>query len=469
MRRIAFLSLAFSLFVGAVDAAPPAEIVINLPAEEPTAAPPVVPAAAVPANFKAGAVGQNSVLTLPDGKTFVLVPREQMRVKAGTRSACIPRHLKAALATLPIPPPTYDWTKGNTIAFPILGNDQVGDCYYASSCHAVQLWMAMNGMPVTFSQAAVIARYRKLSGGDNGLSDSDIFGNNHNGEFYGGIVGPNGPHKILDHMTVDPSDAQAMALTQWAFGGHTYTCSLCNQWLNNAKPGALWDRGTPNPSAGHAIILSGKNAKGNYSLQTWAFNPPIEVTPAGILSSDPEIIVCFSVEWFDPQTGKAPNGLTYDELATLWKTLGGRTLPPSPFTPPTPVPPVPVPPIPVPPAPPPVPGTGWSGTITLTNGVVTAVTPGGVAPVGEFEAKLKAAGFNPAVVLADLLQLATDVRAKAALSVIMTDLFKIAADVGFSDPKVGILEPAPMPAQKIEKWARQEPTPKVETVFGKFQ
>lgn len=32
----------------------------------------------------------------------------------------------------------------------------------------------------------LIARYLKLSGGDNGLSDYDIFDQNHNGEFYGG-------------------------------------------------------------------------------------------------------------------------------------------------------------------------------------------------------------------------------------------------------------------------------------------
>ncbi len=452
MRRVLWLTFSFALTGLATltaqppDAAPPAdkgERVALGGQPAPDAAPPVVKA-----DDKGG-----STLTLPDGSTVKLVNREKMRAKPGTRSATIPRHLKGVIASLPIPPPTYDYTKNNTVAFPVLGNNQVGDCYYAAGCHIFQAWNANVGTPITFNEAAVIARYRKLSGGDNGLSDYDVFGQNHNGEFYGGIVGPNGPHKILDHMTVDPADEQAMDLTEWAFGGHVFTCALCNSWLNNSKPGALWDKGTPNPNAGHAIILTGKKANGNRSLQTWGFNPPIEVTRAGILSADPEVLVCFSLEWFDPQTGKAPNGLTYQELADLWHTLGGRQLPPSPFVPPTPVPPVPVPPVPVPPGPAPVPGAGFTGSLNYVNGTLVSVTLGNApAPAVGLEADLKAAGVSPAII-ADVLQLIADIRAKKGLVVIVADLMKIMGDVSLAEQnaKIGRVEPAPPPRERFAR------------------
>lgn len=398
--------------------------------------------AGVPANVKKDDKG-NTHLTLPDGQTIRLVPRDKMRAKAGTRSLTIPRHSKTILATLPIPPPTFDWTKGDTVAFPILGNDQYGDCYYAAMCHLAQTYAAMVGTPVTFDVNKVVARYKKLSGGDNGLSDSDVLGSNHNGEFYGGIVGPSGPHKILDHLLVDPSDAQAVDLAMWAFGGVMYTASLCNEWVANPKPGQVWDKGHANPNYGHAIVLNGKNADLSRKLQTWAFNPPIRHTQAGLESSDPEVIVCFSMEWFDPTTGKAPNGMSYDDLSALWKTLGGRQMPPSPFAPPAPTPPTPVPPVPVPPGPnppvPPIPGQGFTGTLVYQNGVLIGVGTA-PAPAGTVEEKLKAAGWNPQAI-ADIMQLVSDMAAKKGFQVYIADVLKIMADLSAANAaeKVGYL------------------------------
>lgn len=299
----------------------------------------------------------------PNGRV-VLVKRDQLRAGPSTARIALNQRMRASLERKTIDvPKVWDWTKAHTIEFPILGNNQVGDCYYVALCHLVQAWTGNNGIVTHFDANKVMSRYRVLSGGDNGLGDSDVFP-----EFKRGIIGPDGPHKILDYATVSPTDSTAIALTQWAFGPHLYTCALLDTWLANAQPGALWtDKGTPDPYAGHAILLTAKNAKGNYSLETWGFNPPIEITPAGIMKSEPELISCFSLEWFNAK-GYAPNGLHYTTLAPLWTSVTGHILPVSPFpspdgpgpvVPPTPDPepiPVPVPPTPFPPTPnPPIP------------------------------------------------------------------------------------------------------------------
>lgn len=361
-----------------------------------------------------------------DGTKFNLVDREQLRTN-GRKFA-----KKRATFALPAAPAACNWTKGNTIDLPVLGNNQVGDCYLVYTLHQIQVWTGMRGIRTDFDERKVIARYRQLSGGDNGLSDDDIFGNNHNGEFYKGCLGPNGPNKILDHLLVVPSDREAVKLAIWRFGGCGYTCSLLNTWMNNIAPNVLWDaNGTADRWAGHAMLLDGYTDGDVYSCETWGLNPPVRLTRAGMLKSDPELIVTFSKLWYDPETGKSPAGYHYSEDAALWKQMGGRDLPP--WDGPAPTPPQPNPPTPPGPTPvPPAPGVGFTGTLTYANGVLVTVTPGGSTPtpapsVG-VEAELKGAGVSPEII-ADVLALIADIKAKKGLAVIMADLLRIIADL----------------------------------------
>lgn len=458
VRTIALLALVGIMPAWALTQEPPASApphVIDLRAPhdikadqpEPMVAPekPEIPAAE-PGKGKPKSVVINAsdlkVFGFKAPQTVVVVDREQLRVKHRVHTLSVPNHLKGVIASLPPVPATFDWTKGNTIPFPMDGNDQVGNCYYVAMDKIIRTLRGMRGADVSFDVNKLIARYRKLSGGDNGLSDYDVFGQNHNGEFYGGIVGPNGPYKILDHLMVKPTDAAGIAAAQYYFGATIYTAALCDEWLNNARPGALWDRGRSNPNAGHAIILNGRNDKGNWKLQTWGLNPPIELTQAGLESADPEVIVCFSLEWFDPKTGLAPNGMHYVDLASLWVTLGGRALPPNPFPAPGPTPNPPVPPTPpAPPTPPtpPAPGSAFTGVLVYKDGVLIQVIPGATPGGATVEADLRAAGVDLAVIM-DVLQLIADVRAGKPIGVIMTDLLKIIADLNAANEQKKKLE-----------------------------
>ena len=298
------------------------------------------------------------------GHSVCLVPREQLRFTLHGRRFSPPDHLRG-IQTAALPPAIFNWSKGNLLQYPMLGNDTKGDCWYAAMCHAVQTWTGNAGVEAVFSAAQVLARYAVLSRGDNGLSDAQIIP-----EWKAGIVGPNGPYKILDEMTVNPTDSVAVAMAMFYFCGLCYTAALLDQWVANPRPGDTWDAvGRADPNNGHAMFLTGHNASGGYDDETWAFDPPINLTPAGMLASDPELIVAFSLSMFN-SAGLTPAGQTYDQAAALWVQCGGQQLPPSPFGPPAP--PVPVPPVPVPPAPPvptpPAPGVLTTGTYTVPVG-----------------------------------------------------------------------------------------------------
>lgn len=291
------------------------------------------------------------------GKQVRLVPRDSLRRRRPCRTLCVPFHLKGvwAASPLPAPPMVQDWTRGNTLSFPILGNDQYGDCYYAEMCHHSQTMTGNAGSEDTFNTADVVKAYLALSGGDNGLSTDMAMG-----EWKKGLVG--GPHRILDDMAVNPKDLAAMQLAINLFGGVAFTLGIPDPWLSNPKPGDIWDSGSgvqADDNNGHAVLLNGYGPKG-FTLQTWGFNPPVTITPAGVAVCDPEATVVFSLDWFDA-TGRAPNGYSYDQLAQWWQQLGGNALPP--FTPPAPVPP----PGPVP-TPPPVPNPS-AFTLNFAHGL----------------------------------------------------------------------------------------------------
>jgi hypothetical protein len=254
------------------------------------------------------------------------------------------------------PPATpFDYTKANTLDFPLLGNGTEGDCMAVGATHGDQTFTGMVGTEATYTDAQIIAWYLSLTGGqDIGLDMDTLMAG-----WKTGIAGTKAA--ILDDMTITPSDSATLQYAMQKFGGGLLTMGIPDAWLTDAlnQPGATWDGGAAvvaDDNNGHGVWLNGWDGT-NYKLQTWGFNPPIVLTPAGLLVCDPAVDVVFSLDWFDPTTGLSPNGDSYDTLAALWVAMGGNPLPPNPFNVvPTPTPtPIPVPPGPPTPVPPPVP------------------------------------------------------------------------------------------------------------------
>lgn len=276
------------------------------------------------------------VVNIPGIGDVVLVDREQLRFKRHGRQFALPRHLPGIMCAMPPAPAMFDGSKGRSIKYPVLGNNQEGDCYMADALHCIQTWTGNVSTPAQFVTSQVLALYHQLSGGDNGLSDSDIFP-----AWKKGLFG----HKILDEMTVNPSDHGSIRFAMWKFFGASFTCSLPSGWANNANPGAVWGTGAGHAVGGHAMHWSGYgikvvNGEPCYQDETWGIDPAVEITPEGVQEVGPEVTVQFSLDMFDPATGLAPDGESYEQKATWWVACGGNRLPVSPFpappTPPTP-------------------------------------------------------------------------------------------------------------------------------------
>lgn len=294
-----------------------------------------------------------------DGGHFVyFMDREKMRGKDRAIHFKVDHEKKHAI-TLPI-----DWAKN--IDFPMDLNDQLGDCYYAAGCHTDNTYAGNTGPPSVFSLSAIRSRYLTLSGGDNGLNDSDM-----QAEMMNRYLADVPAAKILSWANVDPTDAMATQLAIQKYGVVLFTFCVAPNWINSSDTGTVWDASSyRNNNNGHAVIFNGVDAKGNYKLQTWGTY--VWITPAAVKVCQPGAWVAFSSRWFDPKTGYAPNGSHIVELAKQWTIDTGKTIDPaviSSFPPPGVTPPPP----PTPPGPiPPTPGPVGMDTITLNIGGQTS-------------------------------------------------------------------------------------------------
>ena len=262
---------------------------------------------------------------------FVLVPRDQLRVK-GKPTISVPQQRR--IPQLPTIPPTLDLSRNRQTVYPILDNSRYGDCYLAAALHQIQQWAALYGQPVDFDLNAVVSYYLQLSGGDNGLSDDQIYP-----AWKSGIPFAPPASKLLDYALVDVNSDTAINEAMYYCGGLLWTASLEDSWLSQTSPGSVWNAGgRPDPSAGHAMLLSGyKGAQDNLIVETWAITPPIQVTRAGMREAQPELVACVALSAFDA-SGTNYAGASYAEVAAWWKDRTGRELPPFPGPPPPPPP-----------------------------------------------------------------------------------------------------------------------------------
>jgi hypothetical protein len=257
--------------------------------------------------------------TLPDGRQIALVHRDVMD---RNRVAHAPFRMPEGLFEIP---GAIDWTKAGTISLPTLGNNKFGDCVLAMACHVDQAMTANVGAEAQYDEPTVIEDYLRLSGGDNGLDEATIV------RHWSADGLPGHPEsKVLGSLDLDVTDAKLARSALWLFGHVCFFLSVPNRWLNSAAPGSVWDApATPNRRNGHGVCWLGCDEQGRYDVSTWGML--LDLTPAGVACCEPSGFVVFTTRWFDPETGIAPNGLTYDQLAELWVQAGGHPLPPSPF------------------------------------------------------------------------------------------------------------------------------------------
>jgi hypothetical protein len=272
--------------------------------------------------------------------------------------------------TLPV-----DSTGNATVSCPMDGNDTYGDCGEAMAAHGDNIWTYGQGQPgfteSSFTTAALVAQYEKVSGGDNGLDESEVV----NDIWSVGIAG-NPQAVIVDSLDIDITN---VPLVQFAIDQFYLACmgwDVPDAFIQEFNTGTVWpDAMTPDPANGHyvpladiagpATVQSGYSGSLSGFYRLWTWGTWCWVSPAFVASVEPgQCFIAFSPRQFNPATGYDSKGRHITAQAALWQSCGGNPIPAAvinafpPPTGPTPTPtPVPTPtPTPIPtPTPVPVP------------------------------------------------------------------------------------------------------------------
>jgi hypothetical protein len=251
--------------------------------------------------------------------------------------------------TVPAPPPSADWL-GRVATWPMYGNDQIGDCTFASAGHIIEA-LTTYAQATTFevTDADVLHGYEAVSGYRPGQPSTDTGCVLEDVLAYWRKTGIGG-HKILAYAKVDVSNRveveQAIAL----FGAIKLGINLPQSAEDQFNAGQPWDyvRGS-RILGGHCVPVGRYQADGTIDGVTWA--QVQSMTPAFWQHYVEEGWVVITQDWLDAN-GHSPTGL---DLYGLGEALAALTGGPNPFpqpTPPAPTPqPVPAPPVPVPPTP----------------------------------------------------------------------------------------------------------------------
>jgi len=215
------------------------------------------------------------------------------------------------LSTMPARPAARDWGQkdGRDVAYPMLGNDEYGDCAYASIVHDGLTLSTQTDAPITVTSKEVIDRYLADTGGDNGAYMLEVVKSI--------IRKPLGGLVIDAFVEIDPTDDDAFEAAQEFFGG-----VWCGWALPRAWQGAdVWDVG-PNTSGiwapwswgGHATD-SPTYSPGGGGLITWMQRQPY--THPARRSYCEESYGIFSRKLWLGLAQNCPAGVDYQKLLDL--------------------------------------------------------------------------------------------------------------------------------------------------------
>jgi hypothetical protein len=220
-----------------------------------------------------------------------------------------PRTLKLAkyLPKLPPTPAEYDWSKSVRGGYPMLLNDQIGDCAVVSKLQLFRTWRAASiRQDLRFSNAQALAAYRAISGYDPADPSTDrgcVMLDTLKWFRNVGVAG----HKLGAFASVTPANQPLMQLGLYLFGGLDLGFAL----PETAADQDVWDvvpnagaAGAPGSWGGHAVgaVSFGRRGItvvtwGAKKLVTWPFVRAYADEAYAVLSTD-----------FLASSGKAPNG-----------------------------------------------------------------------------------------------------------------------------------------------------------------
>lgn len=230
--------------------------------------------------------------------------------------------LRAHLTGLSVPE-KIDWYSKVT-SYPMLLNDQLGDCTAAGFWHLVQGWTAFAQRPFTPTDQNALDLYEPTSGynpktgaNDNGAVEQDVLA-------YLAQYGVDG-HKVAAFAQVDHTSQDEMLKALDVFGGLYVGIACPDSMQQQFAAGEVIDY-VPGAQieGGHCIVIVGWDGE-NWIAVTWG--ALVKVTPAFWQHYGDEAWAIATQDFIDG-AGEDPAGLNLQALLNEFAELGLRAYTP---------------------------------------------------------------------------------------------------------------------------------------------
>lgn len=258
----------------------------------------------------------------PPPKPQRAAAKPQVSRKLGKRPAIIdprvPRLHDLTMAQKLVTPPSSDWYS-KISAWPMLDNDQIGNCVIAYVLHCVQQRDTYAGNAPDFSNNDAISLYSAWSGyvpgdpsTDQGMVMSDALAD---WATYGvPMPGGGAADQVNAYASVDHMSQAWLKFAIWRCGGVGMGLQCPTAWIEDVPPGGLLDiNGYPSPdeiAGGHCVFLAGYETQPNgtilFNVVTWGDLYPMTWRAARMLADEAYAIL--DLDWMDAQ-GFDPAGL----------------------------------------------------------------------------------------------------------------------------------------------------------------
>ncbi len=201
---------------------------------------------------------------------------------------------------------------------PMLGNDQAGDCVWATQAHVLQtMQRGADKIETRFDASGVLGDYSAYTGYVVGKPDTDKGTNMADAAKYWrqtGIADAFGHrHKIDAYAAIRVTDTDELMQATFDFGGVALGVQLpqsaMDQW-EKKEPWTHWGRKSE-ILGGHAVLLAGRNHNGDAIIVTWD-----GVTAASmqwLAEYADEALAFISLDYLD-ERGLNPRGYDRKEL-----------------------------------------------------------------------------------------------------------------------------------------------------------
>lgn len=267
-----------------------------------------------------------------------------------------------------------------TTPWGMLGNDAVGDCYWAGSAHEHMTWSREAGVTTSFTTSAVLSDYSAQTGyvpGDESTDRGTDMSSAAGYRLKTGVVDAAGVrHRVAAYLALRVGDLNQQLQAAYLFGAVGLGFMFPDYAMDQFNEGVPWDYlpGQARPTEGHYVPLLGRLPNGNLVTVSWGQLQ--EMTPRFFVNYNDESLTYLTYERL--KAGRDLEGFDDQQLIADLKALGHPVIDPDQPPPPIDDQPPPAPPDPpqppAPPEPPVPPAPDPTPTVVLPQQVIDYVT-----------------------------------------------------------------------------------------------